>query len=373
VTTEAPGANCATGGLRVQPVTGPPTFVCNGATGRPTLVAMSPEFDGSNCEVGGVRFDTGLDANGNGTLDAVEITQTRYVCNGIGLGTGFVSTRTPDPATVFNTIERTYGYSNCANSIWNRQADVIVSGQSCDATTRVGYWAHGPAATYPATPDQGLTQPYARLVQVPSTDTVVFTVGSIYPGSRGAGNSSVPNIRVGTISRTDGLISGVQPAIFSDGYTGSCQLLSSSRTQLLCYDGATTIRRYRTAVGSATLTAAGTVTLAQPLSATAACSDTSTLWCMGGTFAWDGTNFYFATHQGGNANRTYLAFSATGALLGTFTATGPGNINGTYFDWSVGRYSTHDVFGVRTGGLVFGQSGVATHVFSPVSQNHTLY
>jgi hypothetical protein len=334
---------------------------------------MSTEYDGNNCEVGGVRFDTGLDTNGNGLLEGGEITQTRYVCDGIGLGTGFVTTRTPDPATVFNDLERTYRYNNCTNSIWNRQADVIVSGQSCDAATRLGYWAHGPAATYPADPNNDLTRPYARLVQIPATDTVVFTVGPTDDTSRGNGDSSAPNIRVGTISRTTGLISNVQTAIFSDGYTGSCRLLSSSRTQLLCYDGSATIRRYRTTIGSATLTAAGAVTLAQPLAAQASCPINSGQWCMGGTFAWDGAFFYFAQFQGGNANRTYLAFTEAGALVGTFAASGTGNINGTYFDWSVGRYSTHDVFGVRSGGLQFGPGSGATHVFSPVSPNHTLY
>lgn len=371
VSPEAPGANCATGGLRVQPESGPATFVCNGVR---SLVAMSTEFAGANCEVGGVRIDSGPDTNANNVLDPAEVTQTRYACDGIGVGTGFVRTGTIDPATVFDSLERTYRYNNCTNSIWNRQADVVVSGRSCDApTARGGYWAHAPDAGYPVDPDNDLTQTYSRLVQVPATDTVVFTVGANFSGNRGAGSGSAANVRVGTLSRTTGLITNVQPAVFSDSYTGNCTLLSSSRTLLLCYDGVTTIRRYRTTAGSPSLTAAGTVTLAIQLAATAACPANSTQWCMGGTFAFDGAYFYFATHQGGNANKTYLVFTPSGALVNTFTAAGPGNINGAYFDWSVGRYSTHDVFGVRTGGLQLGASTGSTHVFSPVSSQHTLY
>ncbi|MDX2013283.1 MAG: hypothetical protein SFW67_24015 [Myxococcaceae bacterium] len=380
VTTEAPGANCPGGGVRLQVGQGPARFVCNGlqgdagAPGQRSLVTLSIEFAGRNCEVGGVRVDTGLDANGNGTLEAGEVSATRYVCDGVGVGTGFVLTGLVDPATVFNAIDRTYRYQKCTNSIWNRQADVIVSGQSCDSSAGVrnGYWAHAPDASYPAAPDNDLTRPYSRLVQIPATDTVVFTVGANDPSSRGAGDSTVPNIRVGTISRTTGLITNVQPAVFSDGYTGSCPLLSSTRTQLLCFDGATTIRFYRTTPGSPTLAPTGTVTLPQMLPVTARCPINAGQWCMGGTFAFDGAYFYFAEFQGGNANKSYLVYSATGAPLGVRTATGPGNINGTYFDWSVGRYSTHDVFGVRIGGTTFGTSGSA-HAFGPVSGNHTLY
>ena len=381
VTAEPAGVTCVAGGLKVQVGTGTPRYVCNGLggdaglPGARSLVTLTTEFAGRNCEVGGVRLDTGVDTNGNGSLEPGEVTQTRYVCDGVGLGTGFVRTGTIDPATVFNTIERSYRYNSCTNSIWNRQADVIVTGQSCDAVSgaRNGYWAHAPAATYPANPNNDLSRPYSRLVQVPATDTVVFTVGANDPSSRGSGDSSVANIRVGTISRTTGLISNVQNAVFSDGYTGSCPLLSSSRTQVLCFDGATTIRFYRTTQGSPTLAATGTVSLPQNLPNTARCPINAGQWCMGGTFAYDGAYFYFAEFQGGNANRSYFVFTATGTLVGVQNATGLGNINGTYFDWSVGRYSTHDVFGVRVGGTEFGSGPGAVHAFGPVSTAHTLY
>ena len=56
----------------------------NGTNGLNALVRTTPEAAGANCATGGTRLDAGLDANSNGTLDAAEINAalTRYVCNG---------------------------------------------------------------------------------------------------------------------------------------------------------------------------------------------------------------------------------------------------------------------------------------------------
>ncbi|RTQ53408.1 hypothetical protein EJV47_01310 [Hymenobacter gummosus] len=59
-----------------------------GANGLNALVRTAPEAPGATCPTGGTRFDTGQDANGNGTLDAAEISGTRYVCNGATGATG---------------------------------------------------------------------------------------------------------------------------------------------------------------------------------------------------------------------------------------------------------------------------------------------
>jgi hypothetical protein len=51
-------------------------------------VALTPEPAGSNCPSGGVRIETGIDVNDDGTLEPTEVnaTQTQYVCNGIAAG-----------------------------------------------------------------------------------------------------------------------------------------------------------------------------------------------------------------------------------------------------------------------------------------------
>jgi uncharacterized protein (TIGR02145 family) len=62
-----------------------------GANGLNALINTITEPAGANCANGGTKIETGLDANGNGVLDAGEVngSQTKYVCNG---GDNFSST-----------------------------------------------------------------------------------------------------------------------------------------------------------------------------------------------------------------------------------------------------------------------------------------
>jgi trimeric autotransporter adhesin len=56
----------------------------NGTNGKNTLILTTAEAIGANCATGGVKQEYGIDANGNGTLEAGEINAalTKYVCNG---------------------------------------------------------------------------------------------------------------------------------------------------------------------------------------------------------------------------------------------------------------------------------------------------
>jgi hypothetical protein len=62
----------------------------NGTNGQNTLVKTTTESAGANCTTGGVKIEYGLDANSNGILDAGEVnaTLTKYVCNGATGATG---------------------------------------------------------------------------------------------------------------------------------------------------------------------------------------------------------------------------------------------------------------------------------------------
>jgi len=98
VTTEAAGANCANGGLRIDlgldddasatleaGEIDATRYVCDGATGLAgvnSLVSVVAEAAGANCANGGQRITYGLDADRNDVLDAGEVTATRYACNG---------------------------------------------------------------------------------------------------------------------------------------------------------------------------------------------------------------------------------------------------------------------------------------------------
>lgn len=53
----------------------------NGSNGLNSLIATVIEQPGANCTNGGYRLDVGLDANGNGELEASEVESSEYLCN----------------------------------------------------------------------------------------------------------------------------------------------------------------------------------------------------------------------------------------------------------------------------------------------------
>ncbi len=90
---EAPGVNCAEGGLAVHSGVdanengelddveiADTDFVCNAAS-LAALVRVDDEPPGGACVDGGVAVHAGVDANANGTLEDVEITSTNFVCD----------------------------------------------------------------------------------------------------------------------------------------------------------------------------------------------------------------------------------------------------------------------------------------------------
>jgi hypothetical protein len=96
ITSELPGLNCQNGGIRVtsgidknsnnildsDEVTST-AFVCNGVDGISSLSTVVPEPQGNNCSTGGVKINSGPDSNKNGVLDISEIKSTAYACNGV--------------------------------------------------------------------------------------------------------------------------------------------------------------------------------------------------------------------------------------------------------------------------------------------------
>ena len=83
--TGAQGIQGLTGSQGIQGVAGAAgTNGSNGADGKNTLAKTTTETSGANCTTGGVKIEYGLDANSNGTLDISEINAilTKYVCNG---------------------------------------------------------------------------------------------------------------------------------------------------------------------------------------------------------------------------------------------------------------------------------------------------
>ncbi|WP_197477257.1 hypothetical protein, partial [Alcanivorax sp. HI0044] len=105
VSDEPAGVNCPSGGKRIE--TGQDDnadgilqaaeidqsdYLCNGENGDSaisSLVRVEQEAAGANCSAGGYVLHTGMDANANAYLDSSEISESHYVCNGEdGAGSG---------------------------------------------------------------------------------------------------------------------------------------------------------------------------------------------------------------------------------------------------------------------------------------------
>jgi hypothetical protein len=96
ITNQLPDENCENGGIKIDVGIDNnengildsnevlnTSYVCNGIDGSTSLTSVTTELAGNNCENGGVKIDSGVDTNGNGTLDQDEVTATAYVCNGV--------------------------------------------------------------------------------------------------------------------------------------------------------------------------------------------------------------------------------------------------------------------------------------------------
>lgn len=272
------------------------------------------------------------------------------------LGPGVCLTGTPDPSKVL-TNDHCYLYpNNLVNSIWHSQTNLMISGHF----NLNGVWAF-PAETgkFATAPDVG-AEDVNRLVHMPLTNTVVHSGNNQFAA---AGTTHF----IGTISPQTGAMSGFAPIKFSDNFSGNCNLISASPDELLCYDGAK-IFHYRTTEGSATVTLTKTVSLTPAPSAL--CDGA----CFGGTFGWDGMFYYFPKVGNTSGGADYEVFDADGGLVNTFTAPGGGNVTGIYFDWSIGRYATHDGFGARTAATNYASDGGGiddSQCYSAVSPAHS--
>jgi hypothetical protein len=86
-----------------------------GTNGLNALIKTTTEAAGSNCTNGGTKIETGLDVNGNGTLDASEVNsgQTKYVCNATIPGSGnSVNNFSPTPTNFLNITGSVGGCMN---------------------------------------------------------------------------------------------------------------------------------------------------------------------------------------------------------------------------------------------------------------------
>ena len=196
---------------------------------------------------------------------------------------------------------------------------------------------------------------------MPKTNRIIHTNQGYQP-------ASAAQIFIGTIDEQTGAISGFSPIQFSDGFGGKCNLLSASASEFLCFDGSQ-VRHYKTNKTGAQVNFVKVVALAGAISQN--CSGN----CYMGTFAWDGA-FYYFTSANSSSNQQYQVWKPDGAYVGQYTLGNGGGMSGAYFDWSVGRYATHDGWGGHGGGTKYKCAGCAynddSQAYSGVSSFHGL-
>ena len=326
------------------------------AEGGCTYTAV-PDCCGNAITDGAEDCDDGNDVDGDGCT---------ALCASEGApGPYYKLTDTPNPATVFNSIVVTFKYpNNLTNGIWHRTSNTILVGEF---NQQKHWWHSATQGGYPSNPNYGSGR-YGRMVHMPGTRLVAYTTS---PSSDGMGPASTSQLKLASIDPDSGALGGPITAQFTDGYNGTCNILSSSVTELMVYNGSNQVRRYETSEGSGVLTLNETVTLGSSIPSNGTCNGGG---CYGGTFAWDGKYFYFTKAQKGSGNLSYKVYLGNGTHVGDYNASGGGTINGTYFDWNVGRYAIHDGYGNRQGGSVYSSSGgnSDTQCYGPVSSYHTL-
>jgi hypothetical protein len=243
----APVSTCATGGITVE--SGIDTnsngvldtsevtstqYVCNGASGASgtaALVTMIAEPAGTNCTSGGEKVSAGLDTNGNGILDASELTTTAYVCNGAngtnGLNTLVAIVTEPTGAScTYGGIKVTSGLDTNANGTLDSGEVtttkyvcngfginwVDVTGTSVQAVSNTGYMADNAALvtiTLPAAPTVG------DVIQVSGVGAGGWAI------AQAAGQSIIIDSIPGISGANAAVVSGRQYAAIELQYIGS--------------------------------------------------------------------------------------------------------------------------------------------------------
>ncbi len=87
-----------------------------GINGYNSLILITDELPGCNCANGGTKFQVGLDQNRSGTLDIVEVLQTKYMCNG---ATSVTPTLAPITVTASATTQIVNSFVDITATIKN--------------------------------------------------------------------------------------------------------------------------------------------------------------------------------------------------------------------------------------------------------------
>lgn len=159
----APGEECAAGGLRLvsgidddrdgalAPGEADDTRVlCRAEDGLTALVSLTEEPAGERCATGGQRVQVGLDDDRDGVLDADEVDQTSYVCNGAGGESGDAGDDGSDGASALVVLDDVAPGEACAGGGVAIRSGLDTDGDGvlgADETTDTRVVCDGAAAT----------------------------------------------------------------------------------------------------------------------------------------------------------------------------------------------------------------------------------
>ena len=119
-----PGMNGSDGHDGTDGAQGPPGM--NGTDGLNALISMTHESSGQNCANGGTRIDAGVDDDGDGILDASEVDQSQYVCDGGSSNNTMLTTVSAPPSNlgcdaggriISQGIDNGHGGGSAANGV----------------------------------------------------------------------------------------------------------------------------------------------------------------------------------------------------------------------------------------------------------------
>lgn len=110
----------------------------DGVDGQTTLIAMTTEPAGSNCGAGGIKVEYGIDADGDGVLDASEVNtaMTQYVCNGNG-GTGSVGPQGDPGKNMLTLTTAELAGANCSSGGVKLEFGIDADGDGVLQTTEI--------------------------------------------------------------------------------------------------------------------------------------------------------------------------------------------------------------------------------------------
>lgn len=270
VSAEPAGANCTSGGTRID--AGPDangngtldaaeivetSFACSG-NGFTSLVDVTPVAPGADCVDGGQRIDVGLDANVDGVLDPAEINRTTFVCNGLASVPFAITTATLPTglanapyATELSAVGGTGG-----DYAWNVSAGALPPGLTLDptgtpTTTLSGFPTQGGTFNFTVQVvdffGQAADASYSIVIDAPLLEITTFTVSRPelnvpYTATLGAQGGTTPY----TWSIVDGTLpAGLSLAPTTGAISGTPTAGLPSSVQFRVTDGSGTSRDAR--------------------------------------------------------------------------------------------------------------------------------